>query len=186
MICLPIALMLCAEPAFGQQPSAAMPRGRSPAIKRSSGTIPSNSLLDYRRSDAHVLVTVKSTSPRDGLRPPLTVPARGGQQSQVGHQEIVANWSNKEMEKIEDRLDNNCLMQGLGFENPESSQTGGDYCDRSLTAASAASFNPKTQENRDAHQAFWLSCKIGCLLTSNPADQFNRFRILHGRLMTLV
>jgi hypothetical protein len=29
----------------------------------------------------------------------------------------------------------------LGFENPQSSQTGGDYCDRSLTAASAASFN---------------------------------------------
>jgi len=30
----------------------------------------------------------------------------------------------------------------LGFENPQSSQTGGDYSDRSLTAASAASFNP--------------------------------------------
>jgi hypothetical protein len=30
----------------------------------------------------------------------------------------------------------------LGFENPQSSQTGGDYGDRSLTAALAASFNP--------------------------------------------
>ena len=103
--------------------------------------------------------------------PPLTSLHAAGNQSQVGHHEIVASWSNKEMEKIEDQLDNNCLMQGLGFENPQSSQTGGDYCDRSLTAASAASFNPKTQENRGAHQAFWLSCKIGYLLTSNPADQ---------------
>jgi hypothetical protein len=33
----------------------------------------------------------------------------------------------------------------LGFENPQSSQTGGDYCDRSLTAASAASFNPQNR-----------------------------------------
>lgn len=33
---------------------------------------------------AAVLVTLKGTSPRDGLRPPLTVPARGGQSSQVG------------------------------------------------------------------------------------------------------
>src|SRR2546430_970608 len=33
-------------------------------------------------------------------------------------------------------------LKGWAFENPQSSQTGGDYCDRSLTAASAASFNP--------------------------------------------
>jgi hypothetical protein len=42
------------------------------------------------------------TSPRDGLRPPLTVPARGGQSKSGRHHEIVASWSNKEMEKIED------------------------------------------------------------------------------------
>ena len=78
--------------------------------------------LDCRRSDAHVLVTVKGTSPRDGLRPPLTSLRAAGNQSQVGHHAIVASWSNKEMEKIEDQLDNNCLMQGLGFENPQSSQ----------------------------------------------------------------
>ena len=51
---------------------------------------------------AAVLVTVKGTSPRDGLRPPLTVPARGGQSKSGRHHEIVASWSNKEMEKIED------------------------------------------------------------------------------------
>jgi hypothetical protein len=33
------------------------------------------------------------------------------------------------------------LSEELGFENPQSSQTGGD-CDRPLTAAQAASFNP--------------------------------------------
>src|SRR5262245_31224236 len=32
-----------------------------------------------------------------------------------------------------------CLK--VGCENPQSSQTGGDYCDRPLTAAPAASFN---------------------------------------------
>ena len=48
---------------------------------------------------AAVLVTVKGTSPRDGLRPPLTVPARGGQSTSGQHHEIVASWS---MEKIED------------------------------------------------------------------------------------
>src|SRR6516164_3520020 len=33
------------------------------------------------------------------------------------------------------------LSEGLGFENPRSSQTGGSYCDPSLIAAPAASFN---------------------------------------------
>src|SRR5436190_21202013 len=37
-------------------------------------------------------------------------------------------------------------LKGWAFENPQSSQTGGDYCDRSLTAASAASFNPESQQ----------------------------------------
>jgi len=32
----------------------------------------------------------------------LTVPARGGQSKSGRHHEIVASWSNKEMEKIED------------------------------------------------------------------------------------
>src|SRR6266540_1162020 len=36
-------------------------------------------------------------------------------------------------------------LKGWAFENPQSSQTGGDYCDRSLTAASAASFNPQNR-----------------------------------------
>jgi hypothetical protein len=44
----------------------------------------------------------KGTSPRDGIRPPLTVPARGGQSKSGPHHEIVASWSNKEMEKTED------------------------------------------------------------------------------------
>jgi hypothetical protein len=50
-----------------------------------------------------VLVTVKGKSLRDGLRPPLTVTARGGQVNSGRDEEMVANWSNKEMEKIEDQ-----------------------------------------------------------------------------------
>jgi hypothetical protein len=38
------------------------------------------------------------------------------------------------------------LSEGLGFENPRSSQTGGSYCDPSLIAAPAASFNPESQQ----------------------------------------
>ena len=38
----------------------------------------------------------------------------------------------------------------MGFENPQSSQTGGDYGDRSLTAASAASFNLRLDEEGDS------------------------------------
>src|SRR5215831_4564003 len=37
------------------------------------------------------------------------------------------------------------LSEGLGFENPRSSQTGGSYCDPSLIAAPAASFNPEDE-----------------------------------------
>ncbi|HWZ40882.1 MAG TPA: hypothetical protein VNY08_21530, partial [Bradyrhizobium sp.] len=36
------------------------------------------------------------------------------------------------------------LSEGLGFENPQSSQTGACYCDLSSIAAPAASFNPKS------------------------------------------
>src|SRR5438132_4995868 len=35
-------------------------------------------------------------------------------------------------------------LNGWAAKNPRSSQTGGDYCDRPSTAASAASFNPIT------------------------------------------
>src|SRR6516165_10612265 len=42
------------------------------------------------------------TSPRDGLRPPLTVPVLFFFFKQKTAYEIVASWSNKEMEKIED------------------------------------------------------------------------------------
>src|SRR5262245_44418309 len=34
-------------------------------------------------------------------------------------------------------------LKGWVAKNPQSSQTGGDYCDRPLTAAPAASFNPE-------------------------------------------
>jgi hypothetical protein len=34
----------------------------------------------------------------------------------------------------------------LGFESPQSSQTGGDHCDRFSTAAKAASFNPQSNQ----------------------------------------
>jgi hypothetical protein len=36
--------------------------------------------------------------------------------------------------------------EGLGFENPQSSRTGGCYCDPSSIAAPAASFNPGSQQ----------------------------------------
>jgi hypothetical protein len=44
----------------------------------------------------------------------------------------------------------NLLSEGLGCENPQSSQTGGGYCDRPLTAAPAASFNPDSVKSRHA------------------------------------
>jgi hypothetical protein len=42
----------------------------------------------------------------------------------------------------------NLLSEGLGCENPRSSQTGGDHRDRFSTAASAASFNPKSIQHK--------------------------------------
>jgi hypothetical protein len=45
-----------------------------------------------------VLATVKGKSLRDGLRPPLTVTARGGQSNLGRDEEMVVSWSNKEME----------------------------------------------------------------------------------------
>jgi hypothetical protein len=50
-----------------------------------------------------VLVTVKGKSLRDGLQPPLTVTARVGQSKSGRDEEMVAGWSNKEMERIEDQ-----------------------------------------------------------------------------------
>jgi hypothetical protein len=50
-----------------------------------------------------VLVTVKGKSLRDGLRPPFDRHWRSGQVKSGRDEEMVANWSNKEMEKIEDQ-----------------------------------------------------------------------------------
>jgi hypothetical protein len=54
-----------------------------------------------------VLVTIKGKSLRDGLRPPLTVTARGGQRK-PGRAE--------ETRRLKISLDNNCLIQGGPFE----------------------------------------------------------------------
>jgi hypothetical protein len=59
---------------------------------RASGELPSESSSTARPAKklvptkelAAVLATVKGTSLRDGLRPPLTVAARAGQSNQVG------------------------------------------------------------------------------------------------------
>jgi hypothetical protein len=51
-----------------------------------------------------VLVTVKGKPLRDGLRPPLTVTARGGQSKLGRDEEMIATWgSNEEMERIDDQ-----------------------------------------------------------------------------------
>jgi hypothetical protein len=60
-----------------------------------------------------VHATVKGKSLRDGLRPPLTVTARGGQSNSGRDEEMVASWSNKEMETIENQLDSYRPIQGL-------------------------------------------------------------------------
>jgi hypothetical protein len=62
---------------------------------------------------AAVLVTVKGKSLRDGLWPPLTVTARGGQSMPGRDEEMIASWSNKEMKIVEDRLDSNRPIQGF-------------------------------------------------------------------------
>jgi hypothetical protein len=60
-----------------------------------------------------VVVTVKGKSLRDGLQPPLTVTARGGQSKSGRDEEMVAGWSNKEMEGSKIKLDSNCPIQGF-------------------------------------------------------------------------
>jgi hypothetical protein len=82
------------------------------AISAPDGELPSNCRrvaapqgrkLDRPTEPAAVLVTVKGKSLRDGLRPPLTVTARGGQ-SKVGRdEEMVANWVEQGDERIEDQ-----------------------------------------------------------------------------------
>ncbi len=54
-----------------------------------------------------MLVTVKGKSLRDGLRPPLTVVARGGQRKPSRAEET---------RRLKISLDNNCLIQGWPFE----------------------------------------------------------------------
>src|SRR5262249_45990701 len=54
-----------------------------------------------------------------------------------------------------------CLRGGVA-KNPRSSQTGGNYCDRPLTAAPAASFNPKNEI------ASFRAFRSRILATSNP------------------
>ena len=51
----------------------------------------------------------------------------------------------------------NLLSEGLGCENPRSSQTGGDQRDRSSTAAEAASFNLSSKDFRRQLEGYGLT-----------------------------
>src|SRR6478672_4365926 len=46
-------------------------------------------------------------------------------------------------------------LKGWASKNPRSSQTGGNYCDRPLTAAPAASFNPECRLDLDFTDRWW-------------------------------
>jgi hypothetical protein len=79
------------------------------AISAPDGELPSE-LSSFARAagkpsrptePAAVLVTVKGKSLRDGLRPPLTVTARGGQSRSGRDEEMVANWVEQGDENIE-------------------------------------------------------------------------------------
>jgi hypothetical protein len=58
-------------------------------------------------------------------------------------------------------------LKGWARKTQDPFRQGGD-CDRPLTAAQAASFNPETQENRDPHR---LSCKIDYFLRPNHGER---------------
>src|SRR5438034_9706745 len=64
-------------------------------------------------------------------------------------------------------------LKGWAFENPQSSQTGGDYCDRSLTAASAASFNrPRvTISGTRYKRRFCCGCSRPVLALNRPSNR---------------
>jgi hypothetical protein len=64
-------------------------RWRAPLELSSFG----RSKLDRPTKPAAVLVTVKGKSLRDGLRPPLTVTARGGQSKSGRDEEMAATWA---------------------------------------------------------------------------------------------
>jgi Protein of unknown function (DUF1254) len=62
----------------------------SPVVRPNRDTLYSAAVFDYDAGP--VLVTVKGKPLRDGLRPPLTVTARGGQSKPGRDEEMIATW----------------------------------------------------------------------------------------------
>src|SRR5262245_21239343 len=75
-------------------------------------------------------------------------------------------------------------LKGWAFENPQSSQTGGDSCDRSLTAASAASFNRQRASLKFLRSARRLWTPR--VLRQAPVDSFERSPVMMPLVLMLI
>src|SRR5262249_9239079 len=76
-------------------------------------------------------------------------------------------------------------LRGGVAKNPRSSQTGGNYCDRPLTAAPAASFNPKNEiASFRAFSSRILA--ISKTLAEKKRLSISRLGVVHRRLINLL
>jgi hypothetical protein len=126
-------------------------RWRAPLELSSFG----RSKLDRPTKPAAVLVTVKGKSLRDGLRPPLTVTARGGQSKSGRDEEMAATWAEQgdgsdrrscltmiAPYKVFGCRPLACLAAGTGGRRPKTSKGGNRDGERVAVSRALWGFNP--------------------------------------------